>query len=160
MQRPYILLAVVLLLGGCGRPIALPAPSPVVTSTVAVTYGSRTANVEVVSSPVALAQGLSGRSSLAPGSGMIFVFPDVAPRSFWMNDMLIPLDIIWLNSGRVVEIWADATPPTAGEQPARRAGPAADAVLELPAGATAASGLTIGDIVGLPPALDLRAAAR
>lgn len=91
---------------------------------------------------------------------MLFVFPDVAPRSFWMNEMLIPLDIIWLNGGRVAEVWAGAPPPAPGQAPARRAGPAADAVLEVPAGSAAAAGLRVGDTVALPPALDLRAAAR
>ncbi len=107
-----------------------------------------------------MARGLSGRASLATDGGMLFVFPDVAPRAFWMNEMLIPIDIIWLNGGRVAEVWANAPPPAPGEAPAQRRGPDADMVLELPAGAAAAAGLGVGDTVGLPAALDLRAAAR
>ena len=91
---------------------------------------------------------------------MLFVYPDVAPRAFWMHEMLIPLDIVWLRGGRVVDLWADAPAPGPGQPPARHDGPDADAVLEVPAGATAAAGLAVGDTVALPPALDLAGAAR
>jgi uncharacterized membrane protein (UPF0127 family) len=45
-------------------------------------------------------KGLSGRSSLSPDHGMLFVFSQEGLWSFWMHDMMFPLDIIWFNSSR------------------------------------------------------------
>ena len=60
--------------------------------------GSRaTCIVEVVISPAAIVQGLSGRKSLPSGHGMLFIFPDISKKAMWMPDMKFPLDIIWLD---------------------------------------------------------------
>ena len=53
--------------------------------------------VETVVSPQALAKGLSGREKLAKGTGMLFIFDDLAKQSMWMPDMKMPLDIVWLD---------------------------------------------------------------
>jgi uncharacterized membrane protein (UPF0127 family) len=53
--------------------------------------------VECVSSPAALSKGLSGRQSLPRGTGMLFIFPNLAKQSMWMPDMNFPLDIAWLD---------------------------------------------------------------
>ena len=47
-------------------------------------------------------QGLSGREKLADDEGMLFVFERPAVRRFWMKDMPIPIDIIWISDGEVV----------------------------------------------------------
>jgi uncharacterized protein len=50
-------------------------------------------------------QGLSGRESLSETDAMLFVFDADGRYSFWMKDMLIPIDMIWLDSGkRIVHI--------------------------------------------------------
>ena len=50
-------------------------------------------------------KGLSGRESLNEKEGMLFIFDkkDETPI-FWMKDMLIPIDIIWINNGEIVQI--------------------------------------------------------
>jgi len=53
--------------------------------------------VECVTTPAAIVQGLSGRKSLASGTGMLFIFPDIRQRSMWMPDMNFPLDVVWLD---------------------------------------------------------------
>ena len=47
------------------------------------------------------ATGLRNPNGLAfrPGTGMLFVFPDASPRSFWMKGMRFCLDIIWIEDG-------------------------------------------------------------
>jgi len=50
------------------------------------------------------AKGLSERSSLPEDQGMIFVFTKDSKPIFWMKDTLIPLDIIWINDGKIVKI--------------------------------------------------------
>ena len=65
--------------------------------------GSRaTINVEVVISPQAIRQGLSGRPPLSSGNGMLFIFPEIAKQSMWMPDMKFALDIIWLDENMSV----------------------------------------------------------
>lgn len=50
-------------------------------------------------------KGLGGKSSLSQTGGMLFIFDqkDIQP-SFWMKDMLIPIDIIWINDGKIIQI--------------------------------------------------------
>jgi uncharacterized membrane protein (UPF0127 family) len=56
-----------------------------------------TFQVETVVSPHALQKGLSGRKSLASGTGMLFIFPSLSKQSMWMPDMYFPLDVVWLD---------------------------------------------------------------
>ena len=67
--------------------------------------------VDVVSTPAALAQGLSGRHTLPPRQGMLFVFPYITVQSMWMPNMNFPLDIVWIDSNKtVIKIEQNATP--------------------------------------------------
>ena len=74
--------------------------------------------VELALTPTEQARGLSGRSELKEGEGVLFVFDNPGIYSFWMKDMLFPIDIIWLapsNGGgdslmKVVYIKKDARP--------------------------------------------------
>ena len=66
--------------------------------TLRVGKGSRrTFRVEIVISPEAIKQGLSGRPKLDDGAGMLFIFPAISRQSMWMIDMKFPLDIVWLD---------------------------------------------------------------
>lgn len=56
-----------------------------------------TFEVESVVSPQALQRGLSGRTWLHSGTGMLFIFPVLAVQGMWMPDMRFPLDIVWLD---------------------------------------------------------------
>lgn len=63
------------------------------------------------------AQGLSGRTTLADGEGMLFFFDAPGRPGFWMHDMHIPLDMIWFDSDwRVVSVTENATPESYPEQ--------------------------------------------
>lgn len=131
---------IALLLVGCAGP-----PPPALTSTV--TIGSTRFQVDVADSPAERARGLMGQTSLAPGTGMLFRFDDVATRSFWMKDTLIALDLISIRAGRVAAIQrlepcrADPCPTTET--------PEADSVLEVAAGA--AGDLVVGEQVTISP---------
>jgi uncharacterized membrane protein (UPF0127 family) len=70
-----------------------------------VIFGNDTVRAEVARTPEEREVGLMHRQSLAEGRGMLFVFPDLQIRSFWMKDTLIPLDIAYLDeSFRIVDI--------------------------------------------------------
>ena len=104
---------------------------------------------ELAISPEEQARGLMFRAELAPDRGMLFVGGRSAPRSFWMFQCLIPLDLIWMDgSHRIVEI-VRAAPPCGSTDPADCPSYGGNAnsvyVLELAAGQVDAHGLRLGD---------------
>lgn len=61
--------------------------------------------VEIASTPAQLEQGLSGRRTLAPNSGMVFLWKGDVRGQFWMKDTTVPLSIaFWGKSGRILRI--------------------------------------------------------
>ena len=99
-------------------------------------------------------RGLQGRDSLQPGSGMLFLYPEAAPRAFWMKDVLMPLDIVFADGqGRITEV-LEQLPPCLGPVarcPSYRSRSPARYVLELSAGQVSAQGLRLGDRLELAP---------
>jgi len=80
-------------------------------ATTSVTIGTTTLTALIADTPQKRRVGLSGRNTLAQDTGMLFVFPDSDIRSFWMKDMLFPIDIIWIDTQKeVVHITRGATP--------------------------------------------------
>jgi len=106
--------------------------------------------VEVATSTVAIQRGLSGRTSLDAGRGMIFVFSKPDKYRFWMPDMHFPLDIIWINSGQVVGITKNASNEFDPANPVFYTPPKpAQYVLEVNAGFVENRNINIGDEVVL-----------
>ncbi len=58
--------------------------------------------LEVANSPEKRKQGLSYRESLADGTGMLFTFDEVGKHPFHMQDMIMPLDLIFLDKDKKV----------------------------------------------------------
>lgn len=54
--------------------------------------------VQIADSDYERAQGLSGVPSLRDNQGMLFLFDAPGNYLFWMKDMLIPIDIVWIDS--------------------------------------------------------------
>ncbi len=102
--------------------------------------------VEVVDSDAKREKGLSGRASLNPGTGMLFVFDESAKHSIWMKDMLFPIDIIWIaDNMQVIHVEENISPETfpvtfQSDSPARF-------VLEVPAGFISKEGIKYGDLL-------------
>ncbi len=85
-------------------PAAPASPRPPVGSAWVI-FGADTVVAEVAASPQERADGLMYRETLPDGTGMLFVFPDVAPRSFWMRNTYVDLDIAYMGSDfRIVSI--------------------------------------------------------
>ena len=52
-------------------------------------------------------KGLMGCRDLAPGSGLLFIYPDARQRTFWMKDTPLPLAIVFISAaGRIAAIEA------------------------------------------------------
>jgi uncharacterized membrane protein (UPF0127 family) len=66
--------------------------------------------LEVSDSDEEREKGLMNRSSLEPGTGMLFVWNSSEKRSFWMKNTYIPLDMIFLEDDRTVLNIKEADP--------------------------------------------------
>lgn len=61
-----------------------------------------TITYETAATPEETRRGLMYREELEKNHGMIFVYEHEAPRSFWMKNTLIPLDIIFIDSNKEI----------------------------------------------------------
>ncbi|HEX2036747.1 MAG TPA: DUF192 domain-containing protein [Chloroflexota bacterium] len=128
---------------------APPSPVQVVFPTVAVT-------VELARTADERARGLGGHAPLGPTDGMLFVFEQAAPHAFWMKGMTFPLDIMWIEGGKVVHLERDVPPSPPSEtdltRPVYTPSVSARYVLEVNAGFAAQHGVEVGtplEFVGL-----------
>ena len=90
-------------------PVGTPYPAVIFTATSGLV---RLVHVEVASTPDEWEHGLMGRQSLAPDSGMLFVFPGPQTVAFWMKDTPLPLSIAFIDEqGQVLSV-QDMAPET------------------------------------------------
>lgn len=125
---------------------ALRVPAGAATALLTLPDGFRV-SAELALTPEAQARGLMFRKELPEGSGMLFVFGAVEPRSFWMKNTFIDLDIIFLDGDLKVLKVFHRVPRSFEGQPEgelARVSSAAACVLELPAGAARAHKLKPG----------------
>lgn len=105
--------------------------------------------VEIADSPEERKTGLAGVTSLPENRGMLFVFEKEGRYGFWMKDVPIPLDIIWIDDERrVVHIEENVQPDSypliyTSPTPARF-------VLEVNAFFVSTFNIAIGDAVTIP----------
>ena len=121
---------------------------PLEPLTVTTASGEHRFMVEIADDDAERQRGLMEREPLADDRGMLFQFPDVAERGFWMRNTPSPLDIIYIDPrGRIVSIAKNATPNSDAVIPSN--GPASG-VLELRAGRADEIGARPGDKVSHP----------
>ena len=107
---------------------------------------------EVVSTPSERTQGLSGRESLAPQSGMLFVFEGGLASSFWMKEMRFSLDFVWISQDCLVADITHSVPAPSPQTPLSdlpmysSERPAAYN-FEINGGEAADLGIEVGDVV-------------
>jgi uncharacterized membrane protein (UPF0127 family) len=132
--------------------LACPLELPAAT----ISIKGHTLAVELATTPKARVCGLSHRVQLPANHGMLFIYPTLGPRTFWMKDTHIPLSISFIDdSGRISSI-QHMTPMQTAEryrslQPVRY-------VLEVNQGWFAEHGIGVGDIVEmkLPLVIEIR----
>lgn len=114
-----------------------------------VKIGSNIIKIDLAISREEQIRGLSGRKSLCPDCGLLFIFPQRQVRSFWMKNMNFPIDIIWIDGGKIVKIDKDLPPE--GEFPEKSYSSVvpADIVLEVNAGYSDRHNIKEGDKAGI-----------
>ena len=89
--------------------------------------------------------GLMNRGSMQNNQAMLFIFPDVEMRSFYMKNTLIPLDIIYIDeTQKVVSIQKNAKPMDETAIPSQAP---AKYVLEINAGLSDQLNIVEGDSI-------------
>ena len=74
-------------------------------------FGQAQFRVEVADDAAERAQGLMFRESMSSSAGMLFIYETPQHARFWMQNTLIPLDMIFADAaGRVTHVHANAVP--------------------------------------------------
>lgn len=137
---------------GCAQPgVVAPAAVTFDTATVWLREGADSTRlvVEVAASRAQHEVGLAGRTSLAPDSGMLFLFdpPRSADEGFWMWQTPIPLDIAFIDaSGAILRILGmdPCVAPSQDDCPGYFAEAPYAAALEVSRGWFARNGIGVG----------------
>lgn len=122
--------------------------------TPSILVKGNTVFVSLAKTPAQITKGLGGTTNLPHDHGMLFIFPNLDQMHvFWMKDMLIPIDIIWINDGAIVQIDENIQAPLNGtpdnELTKYPSFTPVDYVLEVNAGFSQEKGLKVGDTVDL-----------
>lgn len=114
-----------------------------------LTIDKHTFSVELETTPQQQQQGLSARASLPKSQGMLFVFKTSNRYPFWMKDMKFPLDMIFINNNKIVDIIQNIPAPKNGETKLPIYTPSApdNQTLEINAGLAKKYGFKKGDAV-------------
>ncbi len=113
--------------------------------TMKLMVGVRELNAELALKPVEIYTGMMWRTNMVDGEGMLFVFGDAAPRSFYMKNTLVPLSIAYIDPAGVILEIHDLHPRN--EQPVPSKAGNIQFVLEVPQGWFARNGIVPGTVV-------------
>lgn len=136
------------------HPIQIGAtPQPLSLSNLKeITVGTTGVMVQIANNDATRSKGLGGVTQMPPAQGMLFVFDSkqITP-SFWMKDMQIPLDFIWISKNKVAEITANvpAPLPNTPDNQLKVYTPSEpiDYVLEVNSGFASKNNIKVGDSV-------------
>jgi len=103
--------------------------------------------VEIAASPSEKEKGLGYRNSMPKDYGMLFVFENKEKYSFWMKGMRFPLDFLWIDGNRIVDITQKVPVATGDTLPVCEPRVPVDKVLELNAGVVENLGISAGDTI-------------
>ena len=109
------------------------------------TIGGQAIALEVARTSEQQMLGLMYRPSLPDNRGMLFTFNPPRSARFWMKNVSLTLDMIFLKQGTVVAIFSNV--PPCNTEPCPTYGPAStiDQVIELRGGRAQELGLKVGD---------------
>ena len=130
--------------------VASATPAASVAATSHIQVAGRTIAVEIADTFQSRQKGLSGRPSLAKGTGLVLYWPRPEPTSIWMPDMNFAIDVIFVRDDKIVFIEKNAQPcPSREDCPTFGTTTPVNYVLEVPAGSVTEWGIKVGDPIQL-----------
>ena len=116
--------------------------------TVEGDFGTATFTVRVADDPEERARGLMEVEAMGTLEGMLFVYEKPGPASFWMENTLIPLDMLFAGEdGTITRIHENAVPLDRTSIPG---GEKVKFVLEINGGLSDRLGIEVGDVFQHP----------
>lgn len=96
---------------------------------------NKTFNLAIVTTEKEKQIGLSTQKSINNNQAMLFLFDTPSYYSFWMKDMKFPIDILFINKDKIVDIYTNLKPFKENETPIIvTPKESSDKVLEIKAG--------------------------
>lgn len=115
-----------------------------------VTINLQKFNTEIADNEKERQEGLSKRNSLPQDKGMLFIFERKDKYTFWMKDTKIPLDIIFIDDTKIVDMFKNVPPQDGNNNsvlPLYQTNVPANYVLEINGGLSDKYGFKVGDTV-------------
>lgn len=112
-----------------------------------ITLGGQELHVFVADDDTERSRGLQGYGELDPGEGMLFVFDDLAVRTFAMKDVSFPIDVVFIAEDLTVSAVVPLEPGSTDLVTGPGASPY---VVELPQGWAAEQGIGVGSELEVP----------
>lgn len=76
-----------------------------------VQLGNGVYHLKIANTAATREKGLSGVKELQPNAGLLMIYEEDGFHQIWMKDMLIPIDIVWLDANKkVVHMVTDTSP--------------------------------------------------
>lgn len=110
-----------------------------------VCFKNACVRAEIADSDAKRHLGLMFRKYLPENEGMLFIFNREDIHSFWMKNMRVPLDIIWISEEKRVVYAADKVPPCGIQCPSLVPAVKAKYVLEVNSGFVNKFGIKKGE---------------
>jgi uncharacterized membrane protein (UPF0127 family) len=142
-MRVFVPVAVVLLLSACSNR----ETSEALGTTAVILPNGKQIRAEVLTRPEEIARGMMFRDDLAADRGMLFVHAKPERVSYWMYNVKVPLDMVFIDSSkRVLGVVANVPPckTRASECPVYGGFDRTRYVLEMRAGEAARAGIAAG----------------
>lgn len=114
-------------------------------------FSGQTVNLEVAQTPLEQAMGLMFRSELPDNQGMLFSINPPRTVNFWMRNVFINLDMVFLKNGEVQAIFSNLPPCETEPCPTYGPNTPVDGVIELRGGRATELGLKVGDRIDIQP---------
>jgi uncharacterized membrane protein (UPF0127 family) len=111
-----------------------------------ISIGKKKFKVKTVVSKKDTVNGMMNKKFNTEFNGMLFIM-DEGEHCFWMKNCIIPLDIIYIEDGKISEIFHNC-PPCKTEECPNYCGEG-DFILEIKGGTAKKYGFKIGDLINI-----------
>jgi len=145
-----MLIIVIMVIGGCSSQIGEVHQRGGASVTI-ISADSQlfTFLVELANTSETRIKGLMFREDLEDKHGMLFIYPSSQPRSFWMKNTKIPLDMLFIDENFVIRKIHYAEPCKQDPCAAYKSGVPVRYVLEINGNLTIKHGIEEGNLVDI-----------